>query len=115
MFAIIATVTLMVVGLIGYIISINAIENNNEGLAGIAIGLAVTGILAAGFIGSHHGSNQDAKRESTLEATYQVEVIKTTDGGFIATDEQTGKTLECKITKDDSIVVCDGVVRTPRK
>lgn len=115
MFAIIATVTLMVVGLVGYLVCIVSMENNNYRLASIAGGLAVAGILAAGFVGSLHGSNQDAKRESTLEATYQVKVIKTTDGGFVATDKQTGKTLECKVTKDDSVVVCDGAVRKPQK
>lgn len=109
------TVALLVAGIVGYLICIVSMENNNFSLASIAGGLAVAGILAAGFVGNSHGSNEDEKREAALETTYQVKVIKETDSGFIATDQITGKTIDCKVTKDDTIVVCDGSVRQAQK
>jgi hypothetical protein len=111
----IITVILMAVGIVGYFICIFSVGNDSFGLAGVAGGVAVAGILAAGIVGDLHVSNEDAKRQSTLEATYQVKVIKTTTSGFIATDKKTGKTLECKVTEDDSVVVCDGAARKPQK
>ena len=113
MFAI--TVTLMATGVASYLLSITTMQNKKYGLSALTGSLAVALVITAGIVGARSDSAEDAKRESVLEATYQVKVIKESSGGFIATDKLTGKTLDCKVTKDDSIVVCDGAVRQPQK
>lgn len=81
-------------------------------LAAQAAALSALIILLAGVTHASDKEDESLKQKAT---SYGIEIIKTSDDGFVGTDLATGKTLKCSFTEDEKSLVCNGTLRQRSK
>jgi hypothetical protein len=69
--------------------------------------IAVTAIIAATTLTFIKSSSDEKAAVKKAAAEYDLELIKTSDEGFVATNSD-GMTVKCSFTKDDAHLVCNG-------
>lgn len=104
----------MVVGFVAVITSTVMFEDRARytgQVFGVGLGTLIIGMI---LMSGQNEANQNRENLKT-EKAYNLEIIKSTDEGFVATDKGTGKTLKCSFTKDGTVLVCDGEIREKSK